>query len=251
MTRNIYLKGKMGKLFGEHWKLNASTVREAMNGIDVQREGKLKQYLIDCTEKGIEFTVQRGEDFLEYDNLQMELGNDDIIITPLPVGAGKTAGRIKAIIGVALIVIGIISMMSGNPLGKDMAAIGWYLVAAGSLLASIGIVEMLTPDTPSNSSDGYLFNGPENSVKQGIPVPLCYGELIVGGAPINFGFTDRRADYASGFSRVTVSESGYGSHDTYGRYQTITNNTGGTGGGKGDDGRSGGSDTDFSFNSGK
>jgi predicted phage tail protein len=248
MTRNIYLKGKMGKLFGEHWKLNASTVREAMNGIDVQREGKLKQYLIDCTEKGIEFTVQRGQDFLEYDNLQMELGNDDIIITPLPVGAGKTAGRIKAIIGIALIVIGVLSLMSGNPI---LAVGAWYLIGAGALLASIGIVEMLTPDTPSNSKDGYLFNGPENSVKQGIPVPLCYGELIVGGAPINFGFTDRRADYASGFSRVTVSESGYGSHDTYGRYQTITNNTGGTGGGKGDDGRSGGSDTDFSFNSGK
>ena len=248
MTRNIYLKGKMGKLFGEHWKLNASTVREAMNGIDVQREGKLKQYLIDCTEKGIEFTVQRGEDFLEYDNLQMELGNDDIIITPLPVGAGKTAGRIKAIIGIALIVIGVLSLMSGNPI---LAVGAWYLIGAGALLASIGIVEMLTPDTPSNSKDGYLFNGPENSVKQGIPVPLCYGELIVGGAPINFGFTDRRSDYASGFSRVTVSESGYGSHDTYGRYQTITNNTGGTGGGKGDDGRSGGSDTDFSFNSGK
>jgi predicted phage tail protein len=245
MTRNIYLKGKMGKLFGEHWKLNASTVREAMNGIDVQREGKLKQYLIDCTEKGIEFTVQRGEDFLEYDNLQMELGNDDIIITPLPVGAGKTAGRIKAIIGIALIVIGVLSLMSGNPI---LAVGAWYLIGAGALLASIGIVEMLTPDTPSNSKDGYLFNGPENSVKQGIPVPLCYGELIVGGAPINFGFTDRRSDYASGFSRVTVSESGYGSHDTYGRYQTITNNTGGTGGGKGDDGRSGGSDTNFFFN---
>jgi len=194
MTRNIYLKGKMGKLFGEHWKLNASTVREAMNGIDVQREGKLKQYLIDCTEKGIEFTVQRGEDFLEYDNLQMELGNDDIIITPLPVGAGKTAGRIKAIIGIALIVIGVLSLMSGNPI---LAVGAWYLIGAGALLASIGIVEMLTPDTPSNSKDGYLFNGPENSVKQGIPVPLCYGELIVGGAPINFGFTDRRSDYAS------------------------------------------------------
>lgn len=193
MTRNIYLKGKMGKLFGEHWKLNASTVREAMNGIDVQREGKLKQYLIDCTEKGIEFTVQRGEDFLEYDNLQMELGNDDIIITPLPVGAGKTAGRIKAIIGVALIVIGVLSLMSGNPI---LAVGAWHLIGAGVLLASIGIVEMLTPDTPSNSKDGYLFNGPENSVKQGIPVPLCYGELIIGGAPINFGFTDRRADYA-------------------------------------------------------
>jgi len=245
MTRNIYLKGKMGKLFGEHWRLNASTVREAMNGIDVQRDGKLKQYLIDCTEKGIEFTVQRGEDFLEYDNLQMELGNDDLIITPLPVGAGKTAGRIKAIVGIALIVIGVLALMSGNPI---LAVGAYYLIAGGALLASIGIVEMLTPNTPSNSPDGYLFNGPESSVKQGIPVPLCYGELIVGGAPINFGFTDRRADYASGFSRVTISESGYGSHDTYGRYQTITNNTGGSGGSGGDDGRGGGSDSDFFFN---
>jgi len=244
MTRNIYLKGKMGKLFGEHWRLNASTVREAMNGIDVQRDGKLKQYLIDCTEKGIEFTVQRGEDFLEYDNLQMELGNDDLIITPLPVGAGKTAGRIKAIVGIALIVIGVLALMSGNPI---LAVGAYYLIAGGALLASIGIVEMLTPNTPSNSPDGYLFNGPENSVKQGIPVPLCYGELIIGGAPINFGFTDRQADYASGFSRVTISESGYGSHDTYGRYQTITNNTGGSGGNAGDDGRSGGSDANFSL----
>lgn len=246
MTRNIYLKGKMGKLFGEHWRLNASTVREAMNGIDVQRDGKLKQYLIDCTEKGIEFTVQRGEDFLEYDNLQMELGNDDLIITPLPVGASKKArGRLKAIVGIALIVIGVLALMSGNPI---LAIGAYYLIAGGALLASIGIVEMLTPNTPSNSPDGYLFNGPESTVKQGIPVPLCYGELIVGGAPINFGFTDRRADYASGFSRVTISESGYGSHDTYGRYQTITNNTGGSGGNAGDDGRNGGSDSDFFFN---
>ena len=37
-----------------------------------------------------------------------------------------------------------------------------------------------------------LFNGPINNTKVGIPVPLCYGKMEVGGAVINFGFTDYR-----------------------------------------------------------
>ena len=89
MTRNIYLKGKMGKLFGDHWTLNAATVQEAMHGIDVQRENKLTKYLTECTEAGIEFYVQKGEEVLGYDNLNMELGKDDLIITPVPAGAGS------------------------------------------------------------------------------------------------------------------------------------------------------------------
>lgn len=185
MTRNIYLKGRMGKLFGEVWRLNAATVKEAMNGIDVQREGKLKQYLIECTEKGIEFSVQRGEDYLDYDNLQMNLGEDDIIITPLPQGAGKTSARIKAIVGVALMIVGF--LMPGDA-GTKAKVIKLGVMLLGSILATQGITELMTPKSPSKSRDGYLFNGPENTIKQGIPVPLCYGELIIGGAPVNFGF---------------------------------------------------------------
>ena len=106
MTRTIYLQGKMGKLFGEVWNLNAATVRECMHGIDCQREGKLKQYLLDCTEQGINFTVQRGEEFLDYDNLQMELGKDDLIITPVPAGSGNKL--LKVIVGLALLYAGVL-----------------------------------------------------------------------------------------------------------------------------------------------
>ena len=63
MTRNIYLKGRMGKLFGQHHRLNVKTVQEAMHAVDVMKGG-LRQYLIDCTQNGIKFTVQKGEDFL-------------------------------------------------------------------------------------------------------------------------------------------------------------------------------------------
>jgi len=242
MTRNIYLQGKLGKLFGEHWKLNASTVQEAMHGIDVQRDGKLRRHLIECTEKGIEFSVKKGKEFLDYDNLQMELGEEDIIITPLPVGAGKTAGRIKAIIGIALIIIGIYALMTGAE-GSQLLAAGWYLIAGGGLLTSIGIAEFLTPNTPSNSQEGYLFNGPENTLKQGIPVPLCYGELVIGGAPINFGFVTSK--YSSGFKLVGGGETGYASHDTYGRYQFIANSSGSSGSSGNKNDRQGGTEYDF------
>lgn len=226
MTRNIYLKGRMGKLFGEVWRLNAATVKEAMNGIDVQREGKLKQYLIECTEKGIEFSVQRGEDYLDYDNLQMNLGEDDIIITPLPQGAGKTSSRLKAIVGVALMIVGF--LMPGDA-GTKAKLIKLGVMLLGSVLATQGITELMTPKSPSKSRDGYLFNGPENTVKQGIPVPLCYGELIVGGAPVNFGFigdTTRPSGYTFvGKSGGSVPNS----DDPVGRFCFVSGSVGDSG----------------------
>ena len=117
MTRTIYLQGKMGELFGEVWNLNAATVSECMNGIDCQREGKLKQYLMDCTEKGIMFTVQKGKEFLDYDNLQMNLGENDLIITPVPAGSANKL--LKVIVGFALMVVGAMiavgALMAGAP----------------------------------------------------------------------------------------------------------------------------------------
>ena len=121
MTRTIYLNGKMGELFGSEWNLNAATVREAMHGIDCQREGKLKKYLIDCTEKGVHFTVQRGEEFLDYDNLQMELGKDDLIITPVPAGSLSKLGKI--IVGIALMALGFyLGGVAGGMTGMKAAA---------------------------------------------------------------------------------------------------------------------------------
>ena len=56
-----------------------------------------------------------------------------------------------------------------------------------------------------------MFNGPINNTKSGIPVPLCYGEIEVGGAVVNFGFTDRRLVSHQGYefvSKGTNSRSG-------------------------------------------
>ena len=218
MIRNIYLKGELGKLFGEKWKLAADTVAECMHGIDVQRDNKLKEYLATAHEKGIVFTVQRGEEFLDYENLQMELGEDDLIITPVPAGSGNKL--LKVIVGFALLVSGAWIAMGGlAEIGLIAAATqgSWTAVAistavtmVGSVLLNSGVAEYMAPKKPGNQTDSFLFNGPVNNAKQGIPVPLAYGQILVGGSTISFQFTDEITDYP-GF----VFESGSSTSYTY------------------------------------
>ena len=234
MTRTFYLNGKMGELFGKEWKLNAATIREGMKGIDVQRENKLTKYLVDCTERGIQFTVQRGEDFLDYDNLQMDLGKDDVIITPVPAGSLSKFG--KLIVGIALVALGLWlgGLAGGLGAGAGAAKFGLYLASAaaltvGGFLTSAAISEYFAPKPPGATEEGYLFDGPDNTVKQGIPVPLCYGQLEIGGTPMNFGFTgnvSRPAGY------TFAGKNGYippNSNDGYGRYCFNSNDDGNDG----------------------
>jgi len=70
-----------------------------------------------------------------------------------------------------------------------------------------GVTGYLTPDSPSEAGKSYLFDGPQNNVKQGVPVPLCYGELIVGGAVMNFGFIeDKIENEMTGYNAVWTDE---------------------------------------------
>ena len=201
MTRNIYLKGRMGKLFGEKHRLNCKTVQEAMHAIDTMKGG-LRQYLMDCTENNVKFTVQKGEEFLTNQTAGIELAKDDIIITPVPSGAAKD-GMKELIIGILLIIIGLSTGDTGS-LSKGAQ----MLVTVGTQLALNGIVKLMTDEPESlDEQESTLFNGPINNTKSGIPVPLAYGRMEVGGAVINFGFTDYRITGNQGYQFVSKGTS--------------------------------------------
>jgi predicted phage tail protein len=95
----------------------------------------------------------------------------------------------------------------------------------GTNLALSGVQGYLTPDTPSTSGKSYLFNGPENNVKEGVPVPLLYGQLMVGGSVINFGVEEEALPpfALQGYTRITDGSSSW------------TTSDGGSGGGSGKD----------------
>ena len=47
------------------------------------------------------------------------------------------------------------------------------------------------PQERPENKPSYLFNGAVNTTEQGQPIPLLYGELIVGSAVVSAGLTDK------------------------------------------------------------
>ena len=117
----VKLLGELGERYGTDWTSGHKSVRDILKLIDCQVEG-FKEYLAECHEKGIQFTIQNGDDFMEADLNEMALNNlkDTVIITPIPAGSGK--GMKKLIAGLLLIAafffipgLGGTGLVSGTP----------------------------------------------------------------------------------------------------------------------------------------
>lgn len=207
MERNVYLEGELGEKFGAHCFVEAPTVSDALKLLDVNNSD-FRKYLFECHEKGIGFAIDVAQNDIEYaEELLLPLHPGDITITPVPEGGG---GGFKKILMAALIVAAIYisggmalqaaqasSVMGGTvgwgsiSFGAAFAATGTAgLVAAGLAvsLAMTGLTEMMAPDpsVDAGQEQSYLFNGMEQNVIAGDPVPVLYGKLRVPGQPINF-----------------------------------------------------------------
>lgn len=195
--QTVYLNGDIAK-FGSTWNVNCSTVPEIFKLIDCQTPG-FREHLIEAAENGVAYEIRRGEEFVDEDTLFLSLGKEDIIITEVPAGA--KSGGAKLIIG-AIILTALFFPFAGPGMAnifQQMVAAGGVLkgtafaaAAIGVNLALSGLTQMLAPgpevDNPE-TNESYLFNGPVNTTKQGVPVPVAYGELIVGGAPISVNYS--------------------------------------------------------------
>ena len=147
---------------------------------------------------------------MDYDNIGHNLGKDDIIITPIPQGSKKGIGKI--ILGIILIVVSL-SMGDTGTAARIAAA----MMSIGVSLALQGIIEM-TMDDPDELKEekSSLFNGPINTTKMGVPVPICYGRMEVGGAVTNFGFTQSRIKNQMGYRFISKPSEGSTGTGSYG-----------------------------------
>ena len=238
---HVKLMGEMGEKFGSEWECVDTNIRDIMKCIDVQVEG-LKEYLVDCHMKNIEFSIQSGDTLIEeFPELYLNVARDEVIITPVPAGSGKGLG--KLITGLLLLaaflfmpglgayfttggtVVGsgagtmAFANASGAILGTSTQAAlasgatlnlgGMAVMMLGTNLALMGLAEMSAPDPDKTTNDpSYLFNGAQNHIEQGQPVPLLYGELTIGGAPIYQGYTPGvRTGYTKGIHIIDGTDS--------------------------------------------
>ena len=92
-----------------------------------------------------------------------------------------------------LIIVGVVLLFT------PAAEIAPFVIEAGVALTIGGIMTLFFgPKNPLAGTDrgeqtdqnpSYLFNGPVNTIKQGGPVPLLYGRMMVGSQVISSGIT--------------------------------------------------------------
>lgn len=237
---HVKLMGEMGEKFGSDWNCVDNSIRDILKLIDCQTEG-FKDYLAECYIKNIEFSIQTGDNLIEeFPELYMNVAKDDVIITPVPAGSGKGLGKLitgllllaamffmpgfgaalttggtttasgafVATTGSGMAVTTTVgtSMQAALASGATLNLSGMAVMMLGTNLALMGLAEMSAPDPDATTNDpSYLFNGAENHIEQGQPVPLLYGELTIGGSPIYQGYTPgTRASSSQGLYGYSV-----------------------------------------------
>lgn len=131
------------------------------------------------------YRVTVGGYALEESELGDPAGQQEIRIIPVVGGAG-VAGRILA--GVALVAGAIVS--GGATIGlfglAAPLAISPILAGVGISLVLGGVAQLLSPVPTLDGGESqdprasYSFSGIQNTSREGLPIPVVYGEMIVG-----------------------------------------------------------------------
>jgi predicted phage tail protein len=205
MLKKIILYGELAEKFGKEWSLDVDSPGEAFKALDVNNIG-FRQFVASSEERGVGYKIMVGKSYInDYPELGDPSGRQEIKIIPVVLGA-KSKGLGMILLG-ALIIGGFyayglqsIGSLAAGELGA-MGTITHGVTLAGSMgtmalkfagaLILGGVASMLapTPELPSTADrpTNYGFDGAANTARQGFAIPVCYGQLLVGGAVISSG----------------------------------------------------------------
>ena len=180
MLRKIKLYGALAKFIGQRvLEADVATAAEAVRFL-LANWPELEAHMNDQ-----HYRVSVGTYDLDLEELHHPAGAAPISFVPVVSGAGAVA---RIIAGIALVAIGLFVPGIGA-LGVQI------LVGVGASLVLGGVAQLLTPtprvaqgaDTQDDPRKSYSFSGIQNTSRQGVPVPIVYGETVVGSVVISAG----------------------------------------------------------------
>lgn len=187
----IKLSGSLAQRFfrKREFLLETGTAQEAFSALKHTVDG-FEDFIRDQARLGMRYAIFRNRENVGVDRLTMS-GTTEIRI--VPVIAGSKSSLMQVVSGIVLIVAGafITTLSFGGA-----APIGGALIGMGVGMVLGGVAQMLspTPKTGSQQDQGvtenkpsYLFNGAFNSTQQGLPVPVVYGQMLVGSSVVAIG----------------------------------------------------------------
>lgn len=199
MLRKIRLYGRLAKFVGQRvFEADVTSAAEAVRFL-VANFPQLEQHMADQ-----HYRVSLGTYDLDLDELHNPAGQQDIKIIPVVAGAGGATGRILA--GIGLIALSFLLPGAGAfgtfsvfgqaaTAGGFLTGVGTALSLVGASLVLGGVAQLLTPtpkvpqgpNTENDPRKSYSFSGIQQTSRQGVPVPIVYGETLVGSVVISAG----------------------------------------------------------------
>ena len=183
MLRKIRLYGELAKFVGHRvLEADVASAAEAVRFL-LANWPELEQHMAKQ-----HYRVRTAAHDLGEDDLHFPMGRE-LRIIPVIAGAGAV-GRI--ILGVALIVATFAIPGAAAWLGPTAVKI---ITAVGASLVIGGIGQLLTPtpkirqgsDSEGDPRKSFSFSGIQNVSRAGVPLPVVYGETIVGSVVISAG----------------------------------------------------------------
>jgi predicted phage tail protein len=191
MLRTIRIYGRLAKFLKRRkFEAEVSNAAEAVRFL-VTNFPQLERHMAEQ-----HYRVSVGTYDLSLDEIHDPAGSQEIKIVPVVAGAGAT-GRI--LIGVGLIAaafftggatIGLLGLAAPLSVSTVLAGIGVSLVLGGVSQLLTPVPTLSAPSTVDTAKDprkSYSFSGIQNTSRQGTPVPIVYGETLVGSIVISAG----------------------------------------------------------------
>jgi predicted phage tail protein len=197
MLREIRVYGRLAKFLGRRvFRAEVATAAEAVRFL-VANFPQLERHMADQ-----HYRVSIAGYDLSMDEIHDPAGQQQIKIVPVLAGAGGGIGRI--LLGAALIAgafftggatIGLLGLAAPIAVSTVLSGIGISLVLGGvAQLLSPVPMDLSGADGNDDPRKSYSFSGVQQTSRQGVPVPIVYGETLVGSVVISAGVETERVD---------------------------------------------------------
>ena len=192
MLRKVKLYGQLAKFVGHRvLEADVNSAAEAIRFL-LANWPELEKHMADQ-----HYKVSAADWEITEEELHYPAGSGAISIVPVIGGAGRGAGRI--ILGVVLIGIAIAAPGAGGVgSGVGTPGLGFWAGAAafggniGVALVLSGVAASITPmngpgdlDATQDPKNSWSFSGTQNTSRAGVPVPVCYGQVLTGSVVIS------------------------------------------------------------------
>ena len=189
MLSKIKVYGKLARFVGQRtFEAEINNTVDAIRFL-IANYPRLQSHMLEQN-----YFIKVGEYQIDDKKLDMPIGQQEIKIVPVAIGAGRGFGKF---LGGALL-IGVTVMTGGFggaalTLGASSVGLGSLAVGVGASLMLGGASEMLfpTPKPPGVSDDprelNFSFSGVQNTSRAGTAIPIVYGEIFCGSLVVSAG----------------------------------------------------------------